>query len=69
MKVALILIAVLALTGCAELAQNGRYNKDSADYRDCEYKAKVATPGSANALDDAFRQIELTNMCMRNKGH
>lgn len=57
-----LLILSLALAGCAAPQPK------SPEYADCEYKAKVATPGSNNVFSDVFRERELIDMCMRNKG-
>lgn len=66
MKTQLIVVAVLALTGCAA---NKYTNVSKSDYDDCDYKAKVATPGSDSVLADALRITELRDMCLRNKGY
>ena len=55
------------LTACAVPA--GRYDQNSPAYRQCQYEAKIATPGTNNAFTDVFRELELVNMCMKNKGY
>ena len=59
MKLSLYLLA-LCLTGCATQTQS--------PYRsECQYQAKLATPGTNNAFTDMFREQELTEMCIANK--
>ena len=53
-------VLVVCLSGCATQTQS--------PYRsECQYQAKLATPGTNNAFTDMFREQELTEMCIANK--
>ena len=55
-------LAVLAicLSGCATQTQS--------PYRaECQYQAKLATPGTNSVIADVFREQELTEMCIKTK--
>ena len=53
-------VITICLSGCAAQTQS--------PYRsECQYQAKLATPGTNNAFTDMFREQELTEMCIKNK--
>ena len=66
MQRALLVLPLVLLSSCA----TGPYAhmQNTAAYRDCEYKAKVATPRTSNAIADGWREAELRDLCMANKG-
>lgn len=58
------LLIVLMLAGCATQPAVPR----SAEYRQCEYEAKVSTQPSGSVLQDVIREGELLRMCLSLKG-
>ena len=66
MKSALIALASIVLASCA--SGGGRYDQNSAAYRQCQYEAKIATLNTNNMFTDVYRELELVQMCMTNKG-
>ena len=53
-------VLVVCLSGCAAQTQS--------PYRsECQYQAKLATPGTNSVIADVMREMELTEMCIANK--
>ena len=62
--------ALVSLTGCASMVGgNYAHLQGTPDYQQCNYQAQLATPPSNNVFIDVQRQMELTNMCLANKGY